>query len=377
VTSVGVDRAQVIAYRVAAQGLHREAASVAELAVLDIGVQEAMGHPASLAWAARLAVKTAVTPDSVPVGPGHHLALVWSLRGAPHVHRRRDLDALAAALFPLSEADATARLNETGPSVARAGVAALDQLRLAADRMHEVVAAPTAKGAASTEVSRRLPPAMVRACRACKTSHLSDSAMRVGALVAGLELEPGTAPPVLARRERARRPTGPDRAALADLARAYLRVLGPATVGEFAGYLEGRRADVATAWPDDLVEVTVDGRAAFLPEEQVDALRHAPAPQLVRLLGPFDPYLQARDRALLVPDTSVHKALWPVLGRPGVVLVDGEVAGMWRAKSGRRLTITVESFGPLQPAVWRAIEAEAPRVATARGAAEVTVRRVE
>jgi len=67
-----VSREQVIAYRVAAQGLHREARSVAKLAVLDIGVQDASPELARLSFDARLAA--AVPPDGI--GPGEPLALV-------------------------------------------------------------------------------------------------------------------------------------------------------------------------------------------------------------------------------------------------------------------------------------------------------------
>jgi hypothetical protein len=213
-------------------------------------------------------------------------------------------------------------------------------------------------------------------CRACKTSHISDSAMRTAAPAAGLEMEPGTAPPVLVPRKRAVLPHGPDPKALRKLAMGYLTYLGPADVGEFAGYLEARRADVATMWPERLAEVSVDGRPAWLPESQLDMLAKAPAPDVVRLLGAFDPYLQARDRQLIVPDKSVHKTLWPVLGRPGVVFVDGEIAGVWRTKAaGDKLTITVEAFGPLPPRVWKAVDAEAERIAEVRAASEVRVQR--
>jgi hypothetical protein len=362
---------------VAAQGLHRDAASsVHELGVLDIGVQEAMGHPANVAFAARLPVDVAVGPADVAVGPGHRLALTWTLRGAPHVHHRRDLDALARALWPLSEADAAGRLNETGPSVKRAGIPALEQCGLAVEAMRSVVTKPTAKGAASTAATKKLPKPMRRDCRACKTAHISDSAMRSAAPAAGLEMEPGTAPPVLVPRKGAALPTAPDPAAIAALATGYLTYLGPADVGEFAGYLEARRADVAEVWPDGLAEVTVDGKRSWLPEEQLDLLRSAPAPDIVRLLGPFDPYLQARDRDLIVPDKSVHKVLWPVLGRPGVLFVGGEVVGTWRTKtSGSKIAITVDGFAPLPPKVWKQVEAEAERVAAARGASDVTVKK--
>src|SRR3954452_19215087 len=118
-----VSRQQVLAYRARAQGLLRENTKVGDLAVLDLGVQEAMGHPAAAAFDARLAK----TPPEDVFGPGKPLAFVWSLRGAPHVHRRRELNALAKALYPMSEADAVSRLNETGPSVAKAGITGLEQ----------------------------------------------------------------------------------------------------------------------------------------------------------------------------------------------------------------------------------------------------------
>lgn len=365
-------REQVIAYRVAAQGLHRDGSAVGDLGVLDIGVQEAMGHSASVIFAARLADVAEATP---PVGPGHRLALAWTLRGAPHIHRRADLDRIGRALWPLSEADAMARLNESGPSIVKLGMAALDQFETAVREMRAVVRKPTAKGAVSTEVTRRIPKAMWRDCRPCNAQHISDPAMRAAAPAAGLELEPETSPPVLLRRKGAKLPTRPDPKAVASLAVDYLTYLGPATDAEFAGYLEARRADIRELWPSGaLSEVSVAGKPAWLPKAAVESVASAPEPAIVRLLGPFDPYLQARDRTVIVPDKTVHKALWPVLGRPGALFADGEIAGTWRTKaSGRTLTITVEAFGPLPASVWTQVDEEAERVATVRGASDVKV----
>jgi hypothetical protein len=372
--TVRITREQVLAYRVAAQGLDRTGKSVGTLPVLDLGIQDSGAEAARLAFDARLPKK----PPADGIGPGKPLALTWSLRGAPHVHRRRDLDALAGALFPLSEADARGRLNETGPSVQRAGIPALEQYAIAVAAMRAVVTAPTAKGAASTAVTKRIPEVMWRDCRACRAKHISDSAMRTATLTAGLEIQPDTSPPVLAPRPGAKPAQGVDVPALQRLITAYLALLGPATVAEAAGYLEARRADIEKVWPEGLVEVSVEGRAAWLPEQRLAELNGAPQPKLVRLLGPFDPYLQARDRDLIVPDRSVHKALWPVLGRPGVLFVDGEVVGTWRTRaSGSKLTVAVAAFAPLPPPVWRQVDAEAERVAAVRGATDVSVTRSE
>ena len=77
-------------------------------------------------------------------------------------------------------------------------------------------------------------------------------------------------------------------------------------------------------------------RARWLLAGDADRLRGDP-PTVTRLLGPFDLFLQARDRALLVDDPARAKDLWRTLGRPGGVLVDGEIVGTWRArKAGSR-----------------------------------------
>jgi hypothetical protein len=362
-------REKVIAYRVAAQGLHRESSSVDDLAVLDFGVQDS-GDAARLAFDARMRSG----PPRGGVGPGESLALAWTLRGAPHLHRRRDLDWLAGALWPLSDADASARL-DAAASMKKAGLAGLDGFTAAVRAMRDVVTASMAKGAASTAVTKVTPDAMHRYCRGCQAIHVFEMSFRLASLPAGIELDPGTSPPVLVPRADAVLPGRTDVDALQRLVRAYLTLLGPATQAEVAGYLDARRADLAQVWPDDLAEVSVEGRSGWIPREQLAKLRKSRAPRLTRLLSPYDPYLQARDRQLIVPDQAVHKALWPVLGRPGVLFVDGEVVGTWRAKGGKtRLELTVDAFAAVPPKVRREVEAEAERVAAVRGMPEAQVR---
>ncbi len=429
---IEVTRNQVLAYRVAAHELDRLNSSPGDLAVLDLGVQDTPYGSARLALAARMAspVQAARTPagsvpagsaaagsaaagsaaagsapagsapaGSVPAGSAEsaaaesaagsaaledRLALVWSIRGAPHLHRRAGLATLAAALWPLSDADATARIADSHiKEGARLGIAAFTA---AAQAMHAVVGAiagePMAKGDVSAAVSSRVPAALTYWCKGCQAQHISGGLFQQAGLPAGVQLTPaGLAPGQVPRPATALAPIGgwpgvPAAAAgTGSLVAAYLRLLGPGTQAEVAKFLGTTQTELRRAWPDGLAEIRVDGRRAWLPGERLAALRSAPAPRLVRMLPPGDPFLQARDRGLLVPDRARQAAMWQILANPGALLVDSEIAGTWRARlAGKhRLDITVTLFEPLDAGARAAVEAEAGHVAAARGITDFRV----
>jgi hypothetical protein len=361
-----VDREQVMAYRIAAQGLHRGETDAAKLAVLDLGVQDSPRDTALLALAARLDAD--VTEESLVDDP--RLVLAWTHRGAPHFHRRDELTAVVNALIPLDESDAMARMGWQRKQAGEADMGATDALFTAARAIRKAVAKPMSKGAVSTAVTIMIPPSLSYWCRGCQATHILEQLMRLAAPLGGVRLEAGVSPATLAPLEgrRAIR-TKPDVNAATTVVAAYLRVHGPATKSEAAGFVGTTKTAADPMWPDDLAEVRVDGKPAFLPADRLSELENPPEPDLVRLLPPLDPFLQARDRALLVPDKAWRKEVWKIIGNPGVLLADGEIAATWRAKaSGRkRLDFTFSPFGTLAPADRKAAEIEAERVATARG----------
>jgi hypothetical protein len=232
------------------------------------------------------------------------------------------------------------------------------------------------KGEVSRAVSERLPDAYITWCRPCDAHHLGDQLMRLAGLPGGVRLVHGADRATLAPLARWR--GVPDDQVGADrLARAYLHLLGPASAGEVAAFLGTTQRSVKPSWPeDDVVAVDVEGRRAWLLEADVDALLEAPPPDLVRLVPRCDPWMLARDRERIVPRKADHKVLWPVLGAPGAVLVDGEVVGAWRTKaSGGRLELTVQPLGgaAVPRRAKAAVEEEAAHVGRLRGVADVTV----
>ncbi|MGY1803091.1 winged helix DNA-binding domain-containing protein [Blastococcus sp. SYSU D00922] len=349
-----VTRRQVLGLRVRAQQLGRSSGSPADTAVLDIGVQDT--GPDGARWA--LAVRGVEAPAEA------ELATVWTIRGAPHVYRRADLPGVAAATAPFSDADAGKRIFDASRPLKAAGIPNLTALDTVAGAMRSIVTAPMVKGEMSTRLTAVLDEPYLRFCVPCDATHTYEQPFRLSALRAGLELEPGTSPPVL-------RPIPGFAPATEvpehlDVVRAYLRLLGPATPKLVAEYLDATVKDVQARWPGDAVEVDVDGERRWLLEQDVDLLGDPPRGTL--LLAPFDLHLQARDRALLVPDTARAKDLWRTLGRPGGVLVDGEIAGTWRArKSGSSVGVEVGLWAGAGAAVRRGIAEQAERLAAFRG----------
>ena len=361
---LSVPRERVLAFRASATGLHRDAGQAADLRVMDLGVQDTPPGSARLALAAR----------GLPDEPGPDLVLAWSVRGAPHLHRPADLPRLARALWPTSDADATARI-ASGAIKEGAGLG-LGAFAAATSAVHDVVTRPMPKGETSTAVSVRVPTSLTHDCVPCAARHIAGGLFQQVVLPAGvalrregrsLLLEPVEDWPLPV-------PPEPDPSAAAQLVRDHLRLLGPGTPKEAAGFLGTSGTEIRRAWPDGLVEVDVDGRRAWVPEDTVEELRDAPPAPDVRLLPTGDPFLQARDRDLLVPERARQKALWTAIASPGAVLVNGEVAGTWRVKAQRRrVAVTVTPFAPMTSAARARLQDEAGLVARARGAEGVDV----
>ena len=245
----------------------------------------------------------------------------------------------------------------------------LEGMGVVATTMREVVARPTPKGTLSAALTERLPEPYLRWCHPCGATHVYEQTFRLSSLAAGLELEPGTSPPVLRRIPGWRRGPGlgdperaPERLRVVD---AYVRLAGPTTPAATARFLDVPPALVKAHWPSTAVEVDVDGERAWASP---DLPEPADTDGLARLLGPFDLWLQARDRDLVVPDRTRHQGLWPTIGRPGAVLVGVDVVGTWWPKaSGRRLTLTVDAWEPVAPDARTLVEEQAERLAAHRG----------
>jgi len=354
-------RRDVVSFRVRAQQLDRDDGTFDDTAVLDLGVQDT--GPDGARWA--LAIRGV---DTSTIADGD-LAVLWTLRGAPHVYRRSDLSSIAAAVEPMSDADAGRRIYDAAKPLKAAGIGNLEALDTIASAMRSAVARPTVKGEVSTRVSAELGGPYVRFCRPCNATHLYEMPFRLAAFRGGLELQPGTSPPVLQRITSHRVATRPRPEH--DVIRAYLHLLGPATPKQVSGYVEAPVKEITERWPSDAIEVVVDGETRWVLGDDHDLLgagRTTTTTTTTRLLGPFDLFLQARDRELLIGDKAHAKALWPVLGRPGAVLESGEIIGTWRPRSsGRSLTIAVELWGTAPAARRKRLTAEAERLAAHRG----------
>jgi hypothetical protein len=358
-----VDRGKVMAYRLAALGLaERGKERPGDLPVLDLGVQEYTPGSMQVALAARTGAE--LSDD--------RLLMVWAARGAPHLHRRRDLKALVKALWPVSDADAAARIKSG--QIPRAGRLGVRAFTVTAQAFREVVHSSMPRGEVSTQVSALVPPELTYDCRSCAARHIAGNVWQHSGLAGGVEVESRGKDATLAPIRDAP-PQPADNEGIDKLITTYLRLLGPATPLELGKYLGSSTAEMKKVWPAGLAEVTVDGRKAWIPAGSLAALSAAEPMTGVRFVPPMDPLLQARDRDVLVPDRARQKEIWKLLGNPGALLVDGEIAGVWRAKMAgkKRVDLTVTPFGTLTAKARKAAEEESGVVARARGASDATV----
>jgi hypothetical protein len=345
-----VTRERVLAFRLARQHLTARAPDAATAAFPAL--QDTPPGSAGMALAAR----ADVGPEAL-----EELVVVPSLRGAATAVALEDLAIFTAGLEPSDEDEAKHLIgNAWKPLEEHTALQALD---VASEAVRDVLAdGPLIKTEFHRTLTERVPADLRWWCKGCGEHHVHPSLWRATGIRGVLAIvgrdgrspvfgTPAPAPPV----------DDPGAA----LARRYLTVHGPATPQLF-GWWAGITPSHARALWDRAGELVAVGDKWLLAE---DAALEAPPPKGVRLLPNLDPLASARDREVLVPDEAVRKRIWRMLGGPGMVLADGEVAGLWRpAKKGKRLAVGVEPLRRLSAAERDALGAEAERIAPFRGA---------
>jgi hypothetical protein len=163
--------------------------------------------------------------------------------------------------------------------------------------------------------------------------------------------------------------------ALTELVPRYLAAYGPATLKEILRWWGYARAvdmkPVIAGLGSVLAEVDVDGTRAYVRSEDLDDIASTRSTKgAVQLVGTFDPLIVAGGlRDQLIPPAHLKRVSRTAGWISPVVLVDGRAAAVWDfARSGDRLTITVDPFEPFGPARRVAVERAAERVASAQGA---------
>jgi hypothetical protein len=366
---IQVTRQQVLARRQEVHGLAARRPRPTDLAVLELGVQNTPPGALVAALSARLDVP--LTPDADLTGGGA-LTLAWTLRGAPHLHRTADLPVVAAACWPRDDADAAARLGWQRKRLAEVDGAARWAYRTVADAVRAVLVAPMTKAALSRAVTERVPAELSPFCKPCGVHHVGEQLLRLAALPGGARLVPGSRPLLFEPIPGWPGPPTDDASGSRPLQAAYVRFFAPASDADLTAFLATTRAAAAADRPTGTVEVEVEGRRGAVAEADLNALREAEVRDVVRLLPPSDPFLQGRDRELLVPEPQHRKQIWTSLGAPGVVVSGIEVIGVWRTtQRGGKLDVAVTRFRPFADSEWAVVALEAERLGVVRGASQV------
>lgn len=147
-----------------------------------------------------------------------------------------------------------------------------------------------------------------------------------------------------------------------ELARRYLHVFGPGTAAGFAtwagvGAKESRAAFERLA-PTLLPATSPVGEGWILADDEGSFLAPPDPAAPARLLPSGDAYylFWGADRELLIPDAKRRGELWTSRVWPGALLVEGEIAGVWRRSNA---DLSIDAWRKLAAMERAAVEAEA------------------
>jgi hypothetical protein len=158
--------------------------------------------------------------------------------------------------------------------------------------------------------------------------------------------------------------------AIREITRHFLGAYGPATAEELAGWWLGppmpkHGARMLATLGEEVVEVDVEGRRAWVLERDLHDMLSAESPNVARLLPAFDPWVSGGSRrAVMLEPGFAARVHRPQGWISPVLLVNGRIAGVWKhVRRGSRLVVEMESFGKVAAWARAQLEVEAERLA--------------
>jgi hypothetical protein len=375
-----VSAEQAVAYRVAAHNLHEQLppGGLAEAAAVA-AVQDTPPGNAGVALAARV---SKLRPQDLEAAllDDRTLLRMLSLRGAAHIVPRDDGAVFGPGALAVDEESLRAQLAGAWSAIESPGWTAREALGSVIGVLTAVLAdaEPRTKGQLSEALHDRVPADLEPWCDRCDVHHVPDQLLRLAG-TAGVFCygwPHGARQMLMATDIWLGEPLGGVVSeARTELVRRFVHAYGPVAPRHFAAWtgIAPSEARDRFEWLGiEVVEVKLDGAAAYVLAADVPVLADPPLASGARLLPAGDPFLAQRDRATLVADKARQRAVWRPVGSPGLVLMTGHPVGTWRARiAGSRLHVTVEAFGSLGDRQRTAIEQAAAVMAPFRGRDEV------
>ena len=113
-----------------------------------------------------------------------------------------------------------------------------------------------------------------------------------------------------------------------------------------------------------MCRVQVGAAKRYMLAADLPLLCRETPPSGLRLLGAHDPYLDLRDREVILENKTLQRRVWRTVANPGAVLEDGRVVGIWKSKTDKdRLEIRAELWESLPGSRVRQIQDWAERYA--------------
>jgi hypothetical protein len=144
-----------------------------------------------------------------------------------------------------------------------------------------------------------------------------------------------------------------------ELFRRYLSAYGPASLRDFSHWAGISMKEVRGFHDEsEFVTVSAQGKTLFMNATDMDALLHSSMRKnAVKLLPGFDPFLLAHAEKHHLVDPDKYKKVYRNQGWISpVVLLNGEVVGLWSFDKKRK--VQIEPFVKLSQAVMKNIEKE-------------------